>query len=71
LFSAFSITIAYRIATSLLQSRLYEDAVQGARREIVAQLPWDRDPSRFGAMLELAVAAPRRDETPTIILQHS
>jgi hypothetical protein len=44
------------MVTSLLESGLFEDAVQGARSEIVARFPWDGDASWFGSMLELAVA---------------
>src|SRR5712691_11127724 len=56
--------------TSLLESSLFENAIQGARGQIVAQLPGDGDASWFRAMLELAVAALRRDETPAVVVQH-
>jgi hypothetical protein len=58
------------MVTSPLESSLFEDAVQGSRGEIVARLPWDGDAPWFGAVLELAVAALRRDETPTVVMQH-
>jgi hypothetical protein len=42
--------------TSFLQSGLFQDAVQGARGQIIARFAWDRDTAWLGAMLELAVA---------------
>jgi hypothetical protein len=57
--------------TSLFQPGLFEDAVQGAWRQIVARFAGDRDAAWLGAMLELAVAALRRDEIPAIDLQHT
>src|SRR6185436_15155320 len=55
---------------SFLQSSLLKDAVQGAWGEIVARFLGNRDASRLGVVLELTVAAPRCDETPTVVLQH-
>jgi hypothetical protein len=71
LLSAFSITIAYRIVTSLPESGLLEDTIQGAWGEIIARFPGDGNASLLGVMLELTVAALRRGETPTVVVQHS
>jgi hypothetical protein len=49
---------------------LFEDAVQRAWSEIITWFPGDGDASRLGAVLELAVAALRRDETPTVVVKH-
>jgi hypothetical protein len=54
--------------TSFLQSRLFQDAVQGAWGQIIAWLAWNRDTAWLGAMLELAVAPFRRHEMPAIVL---
>lgn len=43
-------------------------AVQGSWGEVVAGFPWDGDASWFGSVLELMVAALRRDEAPTIVM---
>jgi hypothetical protein len=48
---------------------LFEDAVQRTWSKIVAWFARDRDASWFGAMLELPMAALRRDEIPTVVLQ--
>jgi hypothetical protein len=58
------------MVASFLQPSLLEDAVQGTWGKIVARFSGNRDASRLGVVFELAVAAPRRDETPTVDLQH-
>jgi hypothetical protein len=58
------------MATSRPESSLFEDAIQGAWSEIVAWFPGNGDASWSRVMLELAVAALRRDKTPTIVVQH-
>jgi hypothetical protein len=56
------------MVSSFLQPRLLEDAVERACGEIVARFPGDRDASRLRVVLELTVAAPRCDETLTVVL---
>jgi hypothetical protein len=55
---------------SLLQASLFEDAVQGTRREVIAGFPGHRYASWLGIVFELAVASSRRNEPPTVVLQH-
>jgi hypothetical protein len=57
--------------TSRLQTGLLEDAVQGARSEIIARFARDSDAAGFDGMLELAVATARSDKIPTIGLQQA
>jgi hypothetical protein len=68
---AFSITIAYRTSISSLQTGLLQDAIQSARRQIVARLASDGNATRLGLVLVLAVATACCDEDPTVIQKHS
>jgi hypothetical protein len=45
---------------------LFQNAAQGAGRKIVARLAGNRHPSRFGGVLELAMATGGFDQVPSI-----
>jgi len=53
-------------ATSLRKTGLPEDALDRARREIVARLAGHRDAARFARMLQLTMAPPRANDMPPV-----
>ena len=57
--------------TSLFQTSLLEDAVQRARREIVARFTGDSDSAGLACMLELSVATAYGYKIPAISLQET
>jgi len=63
-------TAAYLIP-NLPPARLLENAVQGTRSQIIARLAGNGDAARFGRMLELPVAPPRRVQIPAVVEQLS
>lgn len=57
--------------TTSLESRLLQDAVQCARREIVAWLAGNSHAARLFRVFELAMAASRCYQEPPVLLQQS
>src|SRR5882762_2844228 len=57
--------------TSLLETRLFQDAVKCTRSKVIAGLSRYSDPPRLDRVLELAVAAPGCYEIPTVLVQHT
>jgi hypothetical protein len=53
-----------------LDPGLLEDAIQCTWREIIGRLAGNCNTSAFNRMLELTVAAARRDEIPAVSLKH-
>jgi hypothetical protein len=64
--SLYSITTAYRISTSPFQARLFEDSVQGARRQVVAWFSRNRDATGLGGVLALTMRAVPSSRKATI-----
>src|SRR5262245_10309856 len=62
--------MAYRIKSSFLEASLFEDAVEGARCDIVAGLACNSNPTGFGEVLKLSVTSLCRDKIPPVIMQH-
>ena len=64
--------MAYRLmAASLLQPCLLEDTVERPGWQVITQLAGDRDPPRFGGMLELTMTTAARHPIPAVFLNHS
>ena len=53
-----------------LPTCLFEDAVLGSRRDIIAGFPRDRHATWLGRVLELAMASPRSNQVPPVIFEH-
>jgi hypothetical protein len=63
-------SVRSRLSTSLLQSCLLQDTVQGSWREIIARFARNRDESRLGCVLELSMRTTLPNYGPTVVLQH-
>jgi hypothetical protein len=57
--------------TSLLESRLLQDAVQRTRSKVIIGLSGDGHAPRLRRVFVLSMAATRGDEVPTVILEHT
>src|SRR5262245_31594399 len=62
-------TTRYRIAL-LLQSRLFQDTVQGAWRDVYTERARHCDCAGFDRMMKLTMVAPRPHEIPSIRFDH-
>lgn len=60
-----------RLSPWSLESGLFENTLQGTRRQIVAGLSMDRHAARSGWMPELAVTAPSCDQVPAVFVEQA
>jgi len=59
------------MGTSLLETRLLENAVQRTRSKVIIGLSGNGHPTRFRWVFVLSVAATGGNKVPAIILEHS
>jgi hypothetical protein len=56
---------------SLLETCLFENAVECSRSEVIAGLARYGDPASLGRMLELTMATPRRHKISAIVIDQA
>jgi hypothetical protein len=54
--------------TSLLQSRLLQDAGQTSGSQVITRLPWERYATGFARVLAMTIAIPSGDQSPAVII---
>src|ERR1041385_3102643 len=61
--------MAYRIESSFLEPRLFENTIEGPWRDVVVGLSCNSNAPRLGEVLKLSVTSFRSDKIPSVIMK--